>query len=306
MEQDPHLLVYRASAGSGKTFTLAVEYIRQLIEDPFAYRRILAVTFTNKATTEMKERILSQLYGIAHKDPASDGYLHKIREHSSKSDTEIREAAAQALKNIIHDYSRFRIETIDSFFQSVMRNLARELELGANLNIELNNGEVLSDAVDSMIEKLDRRSPVLHWLLEYIENRISDNSRWNVSGEIKSFGKNIFNEVYLEKGQNLREKLGNTQFIAGYRKRLNQLKQETEEIMQGFSQHFEEVLQQHGLEPNDLKSGRNGIGSYFRKLANGNFKEDVRNATVEKCLEAPENWTTKTSVNKDVIIGHLL
>ena len=303
MEQDPHLLVYRASAGSGKTFTLAVEYIRQLIEDPFAYRRILAVTFTNKATTEMKERILSQLYGIAHKDPASDGYLNKIREHSSKSDTEIREAAAQALKNIIHDYSRFRIETIDSFFQSVMRNLARELELGANLNIELNNGEVLSDAVDSMIEKLDRRSPVLHWLLEYIENRISDNSRWNVSGEIKSFGRNIFNEVYLEKGQNLREKLGNTQFIAGYRKRLNQLKQETEESMQGFSQHFEEVLQQHGLEPNDLKSGRNGIGSYFRKLANGNFKEDVRNATVEKCLEAPENWTTKTSVNKDVIIG---
>ena len=168
MEQDPHLLVYRASAGSGKTFTLAVEYIRQLIEDPFAYRRILAVTFTNKATAEMKERILSQLYGIAHKDPDSDGYLNKIREHSSKSDAEIREAAAQALKNIIHDYSRFRIETIDSFFQSVMRNLARELELGANLNIELNNGEVLSDAVDSMIEKLDRRSPVLHWLLEYI------------------------------------------------------------------------------------------------------------------------------------------
>ena len=303
MEQDPHLLVYRASAGSGKTFTLAVEYIRQLIEDPFAYRRILAVTFTNKATAEMKERILSQLYGIAHKDPASDGYLNKIREHSSKSDAEIREAAAQALKNIIHDYSRFRIETIDSFFQSVMRNLARELELGANLNIELNNGEVLSDAVDSMIEKLDRRSPVLHWLLEYIENRISDNSRWNVSGEIKSFGKNIFNEVYLEKGQNLREKLGDTSFIAGYRKRLNLLKQETEEIMQGFSQHFEEVLEQHGLEPNDLKSGKNGIGSYFRKLANGNFKEDVRNATVEKCLEAPENWTTKTSVNKDVIIG---
>lgn len=70
MEQDPHLLVYRASAGSGKTFTLAVEYIRQLIEDPFAYRRILAVTFTNKATTEMKERILSQLYGIAHKTRA--------------------------------------------------------------------------------------------------------------------------------------------------------------------------------------------------------------------------------------------
>lgn len=303
MEQAPHLLVYRASAGSGKTFTLAVEYIHLLIEDPFAYRRILAVTFTNKATTEMKERILSQLYGIAHKDPASESYLHKIQERSTKTEAEIREAAAMALKNIIHDYSRFRIETIDSFFQSVMRNLARELELGANLNIELNNNDVLSDAVDSMIEKLDRRSPVLHWLLEYIENRISDNSRWNVSGEIKSFGKNIFNEVYLEKGQHLREKLADTSFVAGYRKELNELKQETEEIMKGFNQHFLEVLQQHGLDPLELKSGRSGISSYFRKLESGYFKEDARNATVEKCLESPENWASKTSKRKDEIIA---
>ena len=60
------------------------------------------------------------------------------------------------------------METIVSFFQSVIRNLARELELNANLNIELNNSEVLSDAVDAMIEKLDRNSPVLTWLLEYI------------------------------------------------------------------------------------------------------------------------------------------
>ena len=155
MEQHPQLLVYKASAGSGKTFTLAVHYIRQLIEDPYAYRRILAVTFTNKATAEMKERILEQLYGIATADEGSEGYLKEIQKTSAKSVEEIRESAREALRHIIHDYSRFRIETIDSFFQSVMRNLARELELGANLSIELNNTEVLSDAVDAMIEKLD-------------------------------------------------------------------------------------------------------------------------------------------------------
>ena len=151
MEQHPQLLVYKASAGSGKTFTLAVHYIRQLIEDPYAYRRILAVTFTNKATAEMKERILEQLYGIATADEGSEGYLKEIQKTSTKSVEEIRESAREALRHIIHDYSRFRIETIDSFFQSVMRNLARELELGANLSIELNNTEVLSDAVDAMI-----------------------------------------------------------------------------------------------------------------------------------------------------------
>ena len=83
MEQPPQLLVYKASAGSGKTFTLAVQYIRQLVENPSAYRKILAVTFTNKATAEMKERILSQLYGIATADAGSETYLDVLRKETS-------------------------------------------------------------------------------------------------------------------------------------------------------------------------------------------------------------------------------
>lgn len=303
MEQDPRLLVYKASAGSGKTFTLAVQYIRQLIEDPYSYRRILAVTFTNKATTEMKERILSQLYGIATSLKSSNGYLKEIMKTSNKSVDEIRKAADTALKNIIHDYSRFRIETIDSFFQSVMRNLARELELGANMTIELNNGDVLSDAVDSMIEKLDRMSPTLYWLLEYIEERIADDKRWNVSSEIKGFGRNIFDEAYIEKGVALREKLKDTKFIPQYRKKLQEKRESILDTMRGFSEHFQEILNANGLTPTDLKNGARGIGSYFNKIASGKLSNDVRNSTVEKCLEGAENWTTKTSPHKDTIIS---
>ena len=303
MEQDPRLLVYKASAGSGKTFTLAVQYIRQLIEDPYSYRRILAVTFTNKATTEMKERILSQLYGIATSLKSSDGYLKEIMKTSDKSVDEIRKAADTALKNIIHDYSRFRIETIDSFFQSVMRNLARELELGANMTIELNNTDVLSDAVDSMIEKLDRMSPTLYWLLEYIEERIADDKRWNVSSEIKSFGRNIFDEAYIEKGVALREKLKDSKFIPQYRKKLQEKRESILDTMKGFNEHFQEILKANGLNPTDLKNGARGIGSYFNKIASGKLSDDVRNATVEKCLEGAENWTTKTSPYKSTIIS---
>ena len=303
MEQDPRLLVYKASAGSGKTFTLAVQYIRQLIEDPYSYRRILAVTFTNKATTEMKERILSQLYGIATSLKSSDGYLKEIIKTSDKSVDEIRKAADTALKNIIHDYSRFRIETIDSFFQSVMRNLARELELGANMTIELNNTDVLSDAVDSMIEKLDRMSPTLYWLLEYIEERIADDKKWNVSSEIKSFGRNIFDEAYIEKGVALREKLKDSKFIPQYRKKLQEKRESILDTMRGFNEHFQEILKANGLNPTDLKNGARGIASYFNKIASGKLSNDVRNATVEKCLEGAENWTTKTSPYKSTIIS---
>ena len=301
MEQHPQLLVYKASAGSGKTFTLAVQYIKQLIENARAYRNILAVTFTNKATAEMKERILSQLYGIATGDRDSDRYLKEILKASRMSEADIRRAAEEALHNIIHDYNRFRIETIDSFFQSVMRNLARELELGANLSIELNNGEVLSDAVDAMIEKLTPRSPALGWLLEYIDERIADDRRWNVSGEIKSFGRNIFDESYIEKGNGLRKKLSNPLFIPAYREELKSIREEALEEMKGFNQQFVEMLEENGLTPADLKGGSRGIGSYFNKIANGKLTDDVRNATVEKCLESEDNWTTKTSSNSGLI-----
>lgn len=297
------LLVYKASAGSGKTFTLAVEYIRLLILNPRAYRHILAVTFTNKATAEMKERILSQLYGIYIADPASDSYLRCVMEKTGREEEEIRKNAGTALSYMIHDYSRFRVETIDSFFQSVMRNLARELELSPNLNIELNNTEVLSDAVDSMIEKLGPTSPVLAWLLDYINERIAEDKRWNVSYEIKNFGRTIFDEGYIENGAGLRQRLRDPNAIKDYRRTLREMETEALEQMKAFYDQFEGELDGHGLAADDLKNGSKGIGSYFRKLREGNLNDDIRNKTVEKCLIDKKEWGTKSKPHYEDILS---
>lgn len=300
------LLVYKASAGSGKTFTLAVEYIKHLILNPRAYRQILAVTFTNKATAEMKERILQQLYGIWVSDPASEPYLNRIREDLQRknlSEDDIRLAAGTALQYMLHDYSRFRVETIDSFFQSVMRNLARELELSPNLNIELNNTEVLSDAVDSLIEKLTPSSPVLAWLLDYINERIADDKRWNVSNEIKRFGWNIFDEGYIEQGEGLRQQLKAPNTIKLYRNELREMETEALEQMKGFYDQFIGELEAYALTPEDLKGGARGIGSYFRKLRDGRLSDkDTVNATLKNSLDDAKNWATKTSAQKNEII----
>ena len=300
------LLVYKASAGSGKTFTLAVEYIKHLILNPRAYRQILAVTFTNKATAEMKERILQQLYGIWLSDPASEPYLNRIREdlrQKNLSDSDIRWAAGTALQYMLHDYSRFRVETIDSFFQSVMRNLARELELSPNLNIELNNADVLSDAVDSLIEKLTPSSPVLAWLLDYINERIADDKRWNVSDEIKRFGWNIFDEGYIERGEGLRQQLKEPDIIKLYRNVLREMETEALEQMKSFYDQFIGELESHALTAEDLKGGTRGIGSYFRKLRDGRLSDkDVLNATLKNSLDDAKNWATKTSPRKNDII----
>ena len=182
-----------------------------------------------------------------------------------------------------------------------MRNLARELELGANLTIELNNMEVLSDAVDSMIERLNRQSPVLYWLLEYIEERIADDKRWNVSGEIKNFGRNIFDEGYIEKGDGLRRKLQDKDCIKNYRRTLQAIETEALEQMKGFADQFFGILESNGLAIDNLANKSKGVSSYFSKLQMGKLDDSLRNATVEKHLASPENWSPKSSPRRNAI-----
>ena len=297
------LQVYKASAGSGKTFTLAVEYIKHLIHNPYAYRHILAVTFTNKATTEMKERILGQLYGIHTHDPQSEAYLNKLIDELQLPEDEIRMKAGKALSLMIHDYNHFRVETIDSFFQSVMRNLARELELGANLNIELDNTTALSEAVDSMIEKLDRHSPVLYQLLDYIEERIEDDKQWKVAHEIKEFGKNIFNEEYIEKGAQLRKALENPDCIPNYRRMLKALEKEAVEQLKGFGDQFFGILEEHEVDVTDLSYKESGVAGYFLKLQKGVTDDKIKGTRVIDCMNDAKKWTGKSHKRKDEIIS---
>ena len=297
------LQVYKASAGSGKTFTLAVEYIKHLIRNPYAYRHILAVTFTNKATTEMKERILGQLHGIQIGDEDSKAYLDKLVDELGMPVNEIRVRAGKALTLLIHDYSRFRVETIDSFFQSVMRNLARELELGANLNIDLDNSNALSEAVDSMIEKLDRNSPVLYWLLDYIEERIQDDKGWKVANEIKDFGKNIFKEEYIEKGQELRKALEDKDAVRNYRKMLKAIEEEAIEQMKSFADQFFGILETNELYVDDFSYKKDGVAGYFIKLQKGNTEDKIRGSRVVDCMEDASKWVGKTHKRRKEIIG---
>ena len=190
------LIVYRASAGSGKTFTLAVRYISLLVKDPDNYRKILAVTFTNKATQEMKMRILSQLYGIANSLKSSDDYFNQVKQITSLEEFVIRNNAKISLFQLVHKYHEFRVLTIDSFFQQILHNLAHELGQTSNLRIDLNESQVESSAVDNMLEELEESQPIFKWIWDYIKDSIEEDKSWNVIFNIKNFGKNIFEEFY--------------------------------------------------------------------------------------------------------------
>lgn len=297
------LVVYNASAGSGKTFTLATEYIKLLIENPQSYRNILAVTFTNKATEEMKMRILSQLYGIWKQLPDSAGYTKVITEQLGVSDEYAASQAGIALGNLMHNYSYFHVQTIDTFFQSVLRNLARELELTTNLRLALNDKQAEAFAVDKMIEALDSSSVVLKWIISLVLSNMDDDKSWNVIGDIKEFGKNIFNNVYKKESAALNEKISGDNFFDNYIKELNAVIGNARKKVAAHADMFESVLKEAGLTPDDLKSGARGIASYYRKLRGNDFSDDnCRKKTLEKCLDSAQEWTSKTSPHKHVIL----
>ncbi len=225
----PPLTVYKASAGSGKTFTLAIEYISLLIHNPKNYERILAVTFTNKATEEMKMRIIGQLYGIWKELPDSKDYMDKIIEKTGKNKDTIVKNAGIALSLLIHHYNQFRVQTIDAFFQSVLRNLARELDLTPSLRIDLNDRQVEEAAVDNLILELTPGNPLMHWLLDYINHNIQEDQSWNVIGEIKKFGLNIFRDFYKKHEMELNRLMQSNKFFDTYISRLRGQRQRIQE-----------------------------------------------------------------------------
>ncbi len=295
------LTVYKASAGSGKTFTLATEYIKLVVQDPQCYRNILAVTFTNKATEEMKMRILSQLYGIWKRLPDSDKYKKVIREKTGLSDTVVSERAGIALGYLLHNYNYFRVETIDTFFQGVLRNLARELDLTANLRIGLNDSQVEELAVDQLIEDLHTTDILLQWLLKYIMDNISDDKSWNVIGQIKAFGKTIFHDNYKNVSNTLRQKMEEPGFFDRYTARLKELRQSAEERMKGFAQDFFDTIASEGLMIDDFSYGKSGICGFFLKLQDGIFDESSVGKRVIDSMGDPEKWCKKTHPRKELI-----
>ena len=295
------LTVYKASAGSGKTFTLATEYIKLLVMNPMSYRTILAVTFTNKATEEMKMRILSQLYGIWKLLPDSSDYLDHIVEATGLSAPQVSRQAGEALHQLLHNYSYFRVETIDTFFQSVLRNLARELDLTANLRIGLNDYQVEEQAVDQLIDSLTHTDVMLQWILKYIMETISDDHSWNIIGQVKQFGRTIFRDYYKEKSGKLNELINQKDFLNSYMSQLRQIRSDALLHMKEIGDHFFETLAAEGLSDTDLSYGRTGVASFFRKLQNGIFDESIIGSRVTDCLEDASKWCTKKHNRADFI-----
>ena len=175
------LEILKASAGSGKTFNLAKTYIGMVFrsEDPYAYRHILAVTFTNKATDEMKSRILKEL-DILATSPEKSGYYKEFSAEFGGA-AALKKKAYEVLVNILHDYNAFSISTIDKFFQMTLKSFAREIGQVASYQIDLDKKSLVKESVDRILDSLSEDNPkLLSWLKEYAMEQISENGRYSL------------------------------------------------------------------------------------------------------------------------------
>ena len=265
------LTIYRASAGAGKTHKLTGEYLMLLFSQPGAYRRILAVTFTNKATDEMKTRIVQELYHLAS-GRASD-YIQLLSSAYSLTERQVREQARKILVAILHDYSAFNISTIDCFFQQTMRAFTREIGLQGGYGIEMDQELVLTEAI--------------------AEDKIEDGGGWSLRQDIMSLSREVFKESYKAFSEEVGKDIADKQALDAYKNELYAIIRSVEAEAKRLGEEGVALLKQFALQPSDFKGGSRSPFFYFEKLAKGEMKEPT--ATFQALPDNPDAYTTKTT-----------
>ncbi len=277
--------IVRASAGSGKTYNLAYEYVRNVVCDPDRYRHILAVTFTNKATEEMKARILKQINKLSM--GKEDLMLASLVKETSLDATTVKQRAETARNKILHDYSNFHVLTIDKFFQRIIRAFMRELGIDANFNLELQTDTVIDGAASLLIDDLSSDEELRDWIIEFIGENISESGKWNVKDKLVALGKEIFKENRVREISPERFKAELKNVVFKSRRKAECSEEKVHQLAKGFM----DVLTAAGLLPSDLYRGHQGVARYIENLMRDITFEP--NSYVQGAMAG--TWRSKTS-----------
>ncbi|MCD7969767.1 MAG: UvrD-helicase domain-containing protein [Alistipes sp.] len=287
--------VIKASAGSGKTFRLAYEYIYRVVCEPHKYRCILAVTFTNKATEEMKRRILSELDRLAR--GTDTPYMAMLTGQTGYSREQVSKRAMAARTKILHDYSRFAVLTIDKFFQRIIRSFVKELGIDLNFNLELQTDSLVSKTADALIERIGQDEQLRKWITGYIEERIDSNMRWDIKSGLVAIGQELFRENFRKIAAGVPEMdVIRTVLRTAAGKYNRTVKEMTAHAVEAL-----EINSSSGLAPEDFVYGRGGVGGYLLKVSQGRIED--YGPRVEKALESDEGWCSKKSELRETILN---
>ncbi|MBL0339474.1 MAG: UvrD-helicase domain-containing protein [Bacteroidetes bacterium] len=289
------LVIYRSSAGSGKTYTLVLEYLKLVLEKPGSYRAILAITFTNKATEEMKNRIIGALVAIAGNNQKE--LQEEVALQTGIPIQQLPSRAAKVLDHILHDYSGFAVSTIDSFFSKMVRSLARELHLPLRFDIELDIDAVIRDITNLVFADIATDDALRKWLQNFVFDKLDNEKGWRIEQDLHKIAKQLFSEKYRRIFYE-ENTIPEIQLII----ELKKIKSTFEKQMALFSDEFVKIISENEFTVEDFNQGKKGVAGYLIKIKNPVKDEGyIPGKRFYAALEEANGWTTKTSKNKEVI-----
>ena len=280
--------ILNASAGSGKTYRLAYKFVHDTVQHyytkPYLYRAILAVTFTNKATEEMKSRILGKLHELSTGSSQSE-YMADLQRDLGLTCEQIAERARGLQARILHDYSHFTILTIDKFFQRILRAFIKELSIDLNYNLELNSDTILARSTDSLIEEIPYNDELREWILEYVQERIEQGKPWDLRGTIRSLGKNLFDESIRSAIEQAPSKSDMRELVAEATKRNAQATAKIEEL----ARKAIAIMDAEGVECSDFSGASRSFAYFFPRLL-GDVQSNIT-PTLRKISQSSDGWS---------------
>ncbi|WP_113651560.1 UvrD-helicase domain-containing protein [Pedobacter namyangjuensis] len=294
------LKILQASAGSGKTFSLTAHYLTLLFSGDNKYREILAVTFTNKATEEMKTRILQVLLGFAKGDfsrKIEDYRVLVLASHPHLNSESLKLKADLIYRKILHDYSRFSVSTIDGFVQKVIRGFAFELGLDSGYSLEMNTEKVKKELTTKLEKLLDEKDNLLQWVVELALDRISNNKSWNYNAELLKLVGEVFKDQFKDFELAV-SSFGTENTDEVFKKYIdfskNYIKKFEKDLIDLAENAFG-IIEVSGFSAEDFKGKSRSPLLKFRGIMNGTFSDVEK---VLKLVDDEENWFPKGKPNE--------
>ncbi len=296
------LQIYRASAGAGKTYTLVKLFIANALRDthafpgeppipfsPYAFSHTLCVTFTQKATAEMKERIISKLYDLAYsRDPQLEG---ELSEDTGLPIDALRKRAQETLRTLLQHYSLLSVSTIDSFIQQMVSTLVWELQLGTDFTVSLEEEVYLLRASQELLRSLSPDSSLYEWCKRRAQKKMENNERWGLEKALAAKGHILFSDTFSQLPPNERDAQFSRLHFQEVRTRLLE---EREAYDKTISSLYEALATQ--LSPQDqkeLKSGWSALAKVIDERERNGIPREFPSATTQKFLDGPKEWLSK-------------
>lgn len=289
--------ILRASAGSGKTYRLAYEYIKRVVVNPHCYSTILAVTFTNKATEEMKSRILSTLNALANA-PLPDirvDYMEELSRETQLPYVTIKKRADQAKTLILHDYSNFAVSTIDKFFQRIARSFFKELGLDFSYEVELSSDNYLQHAVVNLIERSNTDAKLAHLIGRVVGEQLESN-RWNIKDHLVKSGKVLLSESY-------KEPVDDADTLISIMDLASTAVKDSREAIRQKCDNAVVQISNAGLTPADFKWNENSFVKTLSKIAHGASIAPCGKRLRNAAEQPDKEWTAQKATRKADILN---